>query len=61
MERDDVCNRAKVGRLPEYLVRRGTRQTTILRRTPNDPDARCRISAPQSNSPLSVFGSPRYG
>jgi hypothetical protein len=61
MERDDVCNRAKVGRLPEYLVRPGIRQTPILQSTRNGPNARSRISASQSNSPLSVFGSPRYG
>jgi hypothetical protein len=52
MERDDVCNRAKVGRLPEYLVRPGISQTAILRSTRNAPDARCRISARQSSSAL---------
>jgi hypothetical protein len=37
MERDDVGNRAKVGRLPEYLVRPGISQTAILRSTRNGP------------------------
>ena len=37
MERDDVCNGAKVGRPPDYLVRPGIRQTAILRSTRNGP------------------------
>jgi len=39
MERDDVSNRTKVDRLPEYLVRPGLRQTAILQSTRNGPNA----------------------
>ena len=46
MERDDVCNGAKVGRPPDYLVRPGIGQTARLRSTRCGPDARYRILAP---------------